>query len=205
MGAVAISDGLSLWRPQYHTISPVFMKNFHGSSDICPMGFIYSIKICEISHQTFGPSHRKCPTCPMIFVNTVSRLQMTLLISCLARIFRPSPLHLHTFRHICIAFWCRISFRKHFKSTPNDRQDRHIFDRVMIMTSQCRYMRALSQSHIAKHCWWRHWPADSLLPCRYNGRHVVKSHWQKHKNYVRMEAISSQLYQHLVLHKGAHG
>ena len=49
----------------------VFMKNFYGSSDICPMGFIYSIQICEISHQTFGPSHRKCPTCPMIFVNTV--------------------------------------------------------------------------------------------------------------------------------------
>ena len=34
------------------------------------MGFMYSIQICEISHQTFGPSHRKCPTCPMIFVNT---------------------------------------------------------------------------------------------------------------------------------------
>ena len=50
----------------------VFMKNFHGSSDICPMDFIYSIQICEISHQTFGPSHRKCPTCPMIFVNTAS-------------------------------------------------------------------------------------------------------------------------------------
>ena len=28
---------------------------------------LYSIQICEISHQTFGPSHRKCP---MIFVNT---------------------------------------------------------------------------------------------------------------------------------------
>ena len=25
-------------------------------------GFIYSIQICEISHQTFGPSHRKCLT-----------------------------------------------------------------------------------------------------------------------------------------------
>ena len=29
--------------------------------------FIYSIQICEISHQTLGPSHRKCR---MIFVNT---------------------------------------------------------------------------------------------------------------------------------------
>ena len=34
------------------------------------MGFIYSIQICEISHQTFGPSHRKCPTCPMFFAYT---------------------------------------------------------------------------------------------------------------------------------------
>ena len=33
-------------------------------------GLIYSIQICEISHQTFGPSNRKWPTCPMIFVNT---------------------------------------------------------------------------------------------------------------------------------------
>ena len=31
------------------------------------MGFMYSnisIQICEISHQTFGPCHRQCPTCP---------------------------------------------------------------------------------------------------------------------------------------------
>ena len=33
---------------------PVLLKKFHGSSDICPMGFIYSIQNCEISHQTFG-------------------------------------------------------------------------------------------------------------------------------------------------------
>ena len=48
----------------------VYPKNFHDSSDICPMGLMYSIKIRQISHRTFGPSHRKCPTCPMIFVNT---------------------------------------------------------------------------------------------------------------------------------------
>ena len=59
----------------------VYLKNFHDSSDICPMGFIYSIQICEISHQTFGPSHRKCPTCPMIFMNT-GALAMELLQSC---------------------------------------------------------------------------------------------------------------------------
>ena len=49
----------------------VYLKNFHDLSDICPMGFQYSIQICEIYHQTFGPSHRKCPMCPMIFTNTV--------------------------------------------------------------------------------------------------------------------------------------
>ena len=31
---------------------------------------LYTIQICEISQQTFGPSHQKCPTCPMISVNT---------------------------------------------------------------------------------------------------------------------------------------
>ena len=39
---------------------------------ICLMGFIYSIQICEISHQSFGPSCRKCLTCLMIFMNTVA-------------------------------------------------------------------------------------------------------------------------------------
>ena len=59
----------------------VFTKNFHGSSDICRMGFIYSILICEISHQTSGPSHRKCPTCPMIFVNTEGKSSGNICIS----------------------------------------------------------------------------------------------------------------------------
>ena len=35
---------------------------------------IYSIGICEISHQTFGPSHRKCPTCLTFFAYTVDTL-----------------------------------------------------------------------------------------------------------------------------------
>ena len=46
-------------------------ENFHGSSDIWPMGFIYSIQICEISLQTFEPCHGKCLTFLMIIVNTV--------------------------------------------------------------------------------------------------------------------------------------
>ena len=53
-------------------LTSVYLKNFHDSSDICPMGFMYSIQIHEISHRTFGLSHWKCPTCPMIFVNTVT-------------------------------------------------------------------------------------------------------------------------------------
>ena len=47
----------------------VYPKNFHDSLDICPMGLIYSIQICEIPRQTFGL--RKCPMWPMIFINTV--------------------------------------------------------------------------------------------------------------------------------------
>ena len=41
------------------------------------MGFIHPIQIFQISHQTFGPSHRKCPTCPMIFMNTGAVLMNT--------------------------------------------------------------------------------------------------------------------------------
>ena len=31
---------------------------------------LYYIRICEIPHQTFGPSHRKCLMRPVIFMNT---------------------------------------------------------------------------------------------------------------------------------------
>ena len=34
------------------------------------MGFIYSIQICEISHQAFGPRHRKCLMCPMTLMSS---------------------------------------------------------------------------------------------------------------------------------------
>ena len=54
-------------RNKFHWNFQCSRKNFHGSSDICLMGFIYSIQICVISHQTFGPSHRKGL---MIFTNT---------------------------------------------------------------------------------------------------------------------------------------
>ena len=56
-------------------------KNFNDSSDICLMGFIHSIQICEIFRQTFGPSHRKCP---MIFMNSAHILFYRYLFSLLS-------------------------------------------------------------------------------------------------------------------------
>ena len=57
---------------QADAAAAVLPKNFHGSSDNCLMGFIYSIEIYEICHRTFGSSQWKCPTCPTIFVNTAA-------------------------------------------------------------------------------------------------------------------------------------
>ena len=72
--------------------------------------------------------------------------------SYLPRIFRSSFLNLHTFHLIHIVFCWQIFFRKHGKSTPNDREDLHVLVAdVVIMTSLCRCTRALSQSHGAKH------------------------------------------------------
>ena len=57
--------------------------------------------------------------------------------------------------------------------------------------------RELSANHTLQSmtttCWWRHWQADGLLSCWYNGGHIVKLCQQKRRNYVRMGAISSQL------------
>ena len=72
--------------------------------------------------------------------------------SYLLRIFRSSSFNLQTFHLINIVFWCQIFFRKHGKLTYKDREDHHVLViNVVIMTSQCRCTRALSQSHIAKH------------------------------------------------------
>ena len=82
--------------------------------------------------------------------------------SCRARIFKSSSLNLHTFHLFNIEFLWRIFFRKHGKSTPNDRQDHHVLVAdVVIMTSQCRCTRALSQSHVAKHD--NHVPVTPLI------------------------------------------
>ena len=48
----------------------MYPKNFHDSTDICLMGLVYTMQICEISDQTFGPSHRKCPMWLMNFMIT---------------------------------------------------------------------------------------------------------------------------------------
>ena len=70
----------------------------------CPMGFIYSIQICEISHQTFGSSHQKCLMCPMIFMNTAGRDFTTPLIALVS--LWNYPLVIVTGSHWCWIRWC---------------------------------------------------------------------------------------------------
>ena len=87
-------------------------------------------------------------------------------------IFRSSSLNLHTFYLINMVFRWRI-FPKHGKSTPNDRQDHHVLVAdVVIMTSQCRCTRALSQSHVAKHD--NHVPVTPLIG---SGLAVMSMQW----------------------------
>ena len=52
-----------LYRYQCYQKLPWFIRHLSE-------GLYNSIQNCEITHQTFGPIQRKCPTCPMIFVNT---------------------------------------------------------------------------------------------------------------------------------------
>ena len=93
--------------------------------------------------------------------------------SYMPRIFMSSSLNLHTFHLIHIVFWCQIFFRKHGKSTPNDRKDHHVLVvDVVIMTSQCRCTRALSQSHVAKHD--NHVPVAPLIG---SGLGVMSMNW----------------------------
>ena len=93
-------------------------------------------------------------------------------------IFRSLSLNLHTFHLVNIVFWWQIFFRKHGKSTPSDRQDHHVLVvGIVIMTSQCRCARALSQSHVAKHD--NHVPLTPLIGSR-TGCHVdaMAAVWQ---------------------------
>ena len=122
--------------------------------------------------------------------------------SYLTKIFRPFSLHLHTFHHVYNVFWCRIFFRKHGKSTLNDRQDRHVLIVVSWLWRHNAGARELSANHTLKSmtttCWCRRWQAGGLLSCWYNGGRIVKLCRQKRKNYVRIGAIRSQSYQQLV-------
>ena len=93
--------------------------------------------------------------------------------SYLATIFSSSSLNLHTFHLTNIVFWWQMFFRKHGKSTPNDRQDRHVLVvDVVIMTSQCRCTRALSQSQVANHD--NHMPVTLLIG---SGQVVMSIQW----------------------------
>ena len=93
--------------------------------------------------------------------------------SYLATIFRSSSLNLHTIHLPNIVFWWQIFFRKHGKSTPNDRHDRHVLVvDVVIMTSQCRCTRALSQSQVVNHD--NHVP---VTPSIGSGQAVMSMQW----------------------------
>ena len=100
--------------------------------------------------------------------------------SYLATMFKSSYLNLHTFHLTNVVFWWQIFFRKHGNLTPNDPQDRHVLVLdVVLMTSQCRCTRALSQSHVAKHD--NHVPVMPLIGsgtgCHVNAMAAV---WQNH-------------------------
>ena len=61
------------WLNNYDLLIIIPQKQCSQKTFIVHQTFVwwaaYSIQICEISHQTFGPSHRKCLMCPTIFVN----------------------------------------------------------------------------------------------------------------------------------------
>ena len=105
--------------------------------------------------------------------------------SYLTRIFMSSSLNLHTFHLIHILFWLQIFFRKDGKSTPNDREDHHVLVvDVVIMTSQCRCTRALSQSHVAKH--GNHVPAAPLIG---SGLAVMSMQWLPYGKIISAKTL----------------
>ena len=112
--------------------------------------------------------------------------------SYLPRIFRSSSLNLHTFHVINIVFWWRIFFRKHGKSTPYDRQDHHVLVAdVVIMTSQCRCTRALSQSHVAKHD--NHVPVTPLIG---SGLAVMSMQWLPYGKIITAKTFKLHSYRY---------
>ena len=105
--------------------------------------------------------------------------------SYLPRIFRSSSLNLHTFHLVNIVFWWQIFFRKHGKLTPNDQQDHHVLVvNVVIMTSQCRCTRCLSQSHVAKHD--NHMPVALLIG---SGLGVMSMQWLPYGKIISSKTL----------------
>ena len=105
--------------------------------------------------------------------------------SYLATIFMSPFLNLHTFHLTNIAFWWQIFFRKHGKSTPNDWQDRHVLVvDVVIMTSQCRCMRALSQLQVANHD--NHMPVTPLIG---SGQAVMSMQWLPYGKIISTKTL----------------
>ena len=105
--------------------------------------------------------------------------------SYLPRVFRSSSLNLHTFDLIHIVFWWQIFFRKHSKSTPNDRKNHHVLVvDVVIMTSQCRCTRALSQLGVAKHD--NHVPVAPLIG---SGLGVMSMQWLPHGKIISAKTL----------------
>ena len=64
------------------------------------MGSICSLQICEISHQTFGPSHQKCSMCPMILVNLAFFKQESV-----SKYFWPMLKHSVSILYSCNIYW----------------------------------------------------------------------------------------------------
>ena len=100
-------------------------------------------------------------------------------------IFSSSSWTLHIFHLIHIVFWWQIFFRKHGKSTTNDWEDHHVLvvDAV-IMTSQYRCARALSQSHVAKHD--NHVPVAPLIG---SGLGVMSIQWLPYGKIISAKTL----------------
>ena len=106
--------------------------------------------------------------------------------SYLPRIFRSSSLNLRTFHLINIVFWWQIFFREHGKLTPNDQQDHHVLVvDVVIITSQCRCTRALSQSHVVTNH-DNHVPVTPLIG---SGLSVMSMQWLPYGKIISAKTI----------------
>ena len=66
---------LTSWSTLVCVMATVEAKNFHGSSDICLMGFIiyiFYLNLWNLSIKTFGTSRQQCPRCSTFFAYAVA-------------------------------------------------------------------------------------------------------------------------------------